>query len=48
VPGADAMQNALYTALLYLLPMVLLLSTFTYHVVEKPFLQLRHAYVDKG
>lgn len=44
--GLSSGQNALLVALV-ILPVVLLISTLTYHCVEKPFLQLRHTYIEK-
>jgi peptidoglycan/LPS O-acetylase OafA/YrhL len=45
-PGQAPAVNALATSLL-LLPLVLLMATLSWHIIEKPFLSLRKSYVRK-
>jgi peptidoglycan/LPS O-acetylase OafA/YrhL len=43
--GQDVVANALLTTLLIVLPLAVVLASLTYHIVEKPFLDLRRAYL---
>jgi peptidoglycan/LPS O-acetylase OafA/YrhL len=43
---ADWRQDALITTTMIVLPIVLLVSTVTWHAIEKPFLSLRKQYLN--
>jgi peptidoglycan/LPS O-acetylase OafA/YrhL len=47
-PSAPIIWNALATTLLVALPAATLLSLLTYHLIERPFLELRRVYLDRS